>query len=525
MKKIFFATVVLLAAQFSACKKADFADAYRKPDGIEQTTVEKQFAGFVGANLDYVVPNYWNYFVVLRTSLTRYTQAVGFVNGTGQYIPPIAGIGNRWDNYYGALAQFREMENVYKKLSPEIQKELRIFQIAGTIYLYDHTQKVIDLHGDIPFLKAGLLSTNSGNYNSSLPAYDKAQDLYTKMLDDLKVFAEELNTITLTAAVTQSFKNQDIINAGSIAKWKMYCNSLRLRMLTRVSGVTTFQARASSETAAILGNPATYPVISANSDNIQINVVNGGTFNANGFRSGLEDWNGNLAGKAMIDHMNSNADPRLRAMFEPGAGAAGAYIGLDPMLGDAAQNTLVSGGTIAIYNRSTLSRNQQFPGVLMNAAEVNFLAAESYLKAGNDAAAKTAYNNGITASINYYYALRALSTDNTSGALAPVTNTEITTYIAATGVNWDNAPTNAAKLALIASQKWIHFSVIQLPESWAEIRRLNAPVLNFEVDNSNLQKDPPVRWFYPSSEQIYNTNNYNEVRANDNLTTKIFWDN
>src|SRR5690606_16522027 len=115
---------------------------------------EKQFAGFLQTNRDYVMPGYWNYFVVLRTTLTRYTQAVGWVNSTAQYVPGAAGIDGRWGNYYDLLAQYRELEKVYNGLSAEDQALRRIYMIAATIYLYDHTQKVIDLHGDIPFSEA-----------------------------------------------------------------------------------------------------------------------------------------------------------------------------------------------------------------------------------------------------------------------------------------------------------------------------------------------------------------------------------
>jgi hypothetical protein len=295
-------------------------------------------------------------------------------------------------------------------------------------------------------------------------------------------------------------------------------------MLTRVSGDATLKSRADAERAAILNDPAKYPVVESNAENIQINVTNlNSPINSSGFQSGLEDWNGNLAGKAMIDHMKTNADPRLRAMFEPGANAAGVYTGLDPHQKQSDQNVLVNDGKIAIYNRSSISRNKYFPGVLINAAEVSFLKAEYYLNAGNDAMAKTAYETGIRQSIEYYYNFRTLSSDNTSGALTPTNAAEIDAYIAKAGVSWASATTTAQKIGLIATQKWIHYSVIQLPESWAEIRRLNSPVFNFEVDASNPQSLPPNRWVYPSSETGLNTANYEAVRANDKLTTKLFW--
>ena len=222
--------------------------------------------------------------------------------------------------------------------------------------------------------------------------------------------------------------------------------------------------------------------------------------------------------------MKAGSDPRLRVMFEPGANAAGVYNGLDQMLNRTTQNALIAGGTMAIYNRSTLSRNQFFPGVLINAAEVSLLLAEYYLKAGNAASAKTAYENGITQSIEYYFWLRSLSNDNTAGSPAPTNATEMGNYIASAAVNWNNAATTADKLKLIATQKWIHYSVIQPLESWAEIRRLDAPTFSFETDNSNALKQPPYRWIYPSTEQIYNTENYMAVQDSDLLTAKLFWD-
>jgi hypothetical protein len=214
----------------------------------------------------------------------------------------------------------------------------------------------------------------------------------------------------------------------------------------------------------------------------------------------------------------------LRAVFEPGANAGGVYNGLDPLLNGGTQTSLINGGTLAIYNRSTLSRNVYFPGVIINAAEVSFLKAEYYLKAANAAQAQAAYETGIKQSVEYYYWLRTLSTDNTAGALTPAGSAEINNYITGAGVNWANATTTADRLKLIATQKWIHFSVVQPYESWAEIRRLDAPAFNFLPDAGNAQTQPPYRWMYPTNESVYNPDNYAAVRSKDKLTTKIFWD-
>lgn len=528
MRKLSIIIAVLVSAMsFNACSESDFSENYTDPSKVSKSTLEKQFAGLLYTNREYVLPAYWNYYVVLRSTLNHYTQAVGWVNTDNQYAPGAAAINDRWTNFYSFLAQYREMEKINNTLSPTEQANYRIFMISGTIYLYDHLQKVVDLHGDIPFLEAGRLSINSGDYIGSLPKYDTAKSIYTKMLDDLKSISEELNTIAVPQGVQTAFTKQDFVNNGNVNKWKVYCNSLRLRLLTRVSATTDFQARAESEIESILENPSIYPVIADNSQNIQIKVYGLDTpINSIGFREGLESDNGNLAGKTMIDNLVTNEDPRLRVMFEPGLNAEpGSYLGLDPLGASNAQTTLVNAGTVSRYNTSTFSRNQFFPGVLINAAEVNFLKAEAYLNFSNDAMAKESYETAIRQSINYYYNLRSLSADaGTAPTLVPLDSDEITDYLNMPNVNWDNATTTAGKLRLIATQKWIHFSVIQLNESWAEMRRLNLPSLSFLEDTANPLKQPPTRWVYPTSEATRNSLNYEAVKANDNLTSKVFWD-
>jgi tetratricopeptide (TPR) repeat protein len=524
MKKILPLIVVLLSF-FGSCTQEDFEDSYANPSKISTSSVEKQFAGFLASNREYVVPSYWNYFVVLRTTVNRYTQAVGWANSTAQYLPGAGLISNRWDNYYAFLAQYRELEKIYNAMPADDQQLRRIYMIAATIYLYDHTQKVIDLHGDIPFSEAGKLSANGGDYEASLPKYDPAEDIYTKMLDDLKTYADELNSIEVPSAIQTGFKTQDFINNGNLDLWRKYCNSLRLRMLTRVSAASAFSGRATSEIQSILASSANYPVVTENTDNIQIDIHDVSTaINSKGFRSGLEDWNGNIAGKSMIDQMTSTADPRLRVMFEPGQNAGTSYKGLDPMMLGSDQQAQIDAGTISIYNRSTFSRNEFFPGVLISAAEINLLIAEYYLKAGNDGGAKAAYNKAIEESIDQYYDIRAISNDNVAGSVATPGAVEIIGYQTSPSVSWDAATSSAQKVALIATQKWIHYNIVQPLEGWAELRRLDVLDFTFLEDASNTQKLPPYRWLYAPTENTYNAANYAAVKGEDNLSTRIFWD-
>ncbi len=517
---------ILLTSLFVGCQLSEFEDNYTDPSKLSSSSIERQFTGFLMANREYVLPDYWNYFVNLRITSNRFTQATGWVNGENQYVPGSAAIDSRWNNYYGFLAQYREMEKIYNGLETRSQADNRIFMIVGTVYLYDHTQKIVDLHGDIPWSKAGMLSTNGGDYAISYPEYDNAADIYTKMLDDLAGFADELRTLQVNPGILASFRTQDLVNRGDVDKWLKYINSLRIRMLTRVSGTSGFSARANSEITAILSNPTNYPIVAFNADNVMMPIHTIGTLRApNGFRNGLEDWNGNVAGKFIVDHMRDNKDPRLSYLFEPGDEAEpGLYMGLDPLLNPSAQTELVGSGTLTIYNRSTLSRNQYFPGVLMNASQVHLMIAEHYLKAGNDNQAKMHYETAIWESVGYYQYLRSISNDNTAPAPNVVTDADVENYISNPVVSWDQAASNTEKLRLIAKERWLHFNVIQANENWAEFRRVNVLNLPFWLDNSNPQDVPPNRWLYPGSEQTFNPENYAKVQPNDNLRAKLFWD-
>ncbi len=528
MKKINIILItagVLLGSQ--SCKESAFTDRYADPAKIAQTTVEKQYTGFLGSNLDYVLPAYRNYFVTLRTSINRYVQNTGWPNESGQFVPGSAGVEDVWFNYYNFLSQYRELQKVYATLAPEQQDSRKIFMLTATVYLYDYTHRMVDLFGAIPFSEAGMLSKNGGDYSISNPKYDTAESLYTIMLDDLKKISTELNGITLNVGFQRSFQTQDFVNKGSLPAWRRYTNSLRLRMLNRVSGVESFRTRANTEMGEILGNPSTFPVVETNAENIQINVFDVNTnINSKGFDQGLASagWYGNTAGKRMIDIMIATNDPRLPLLFEPGEKAAGKYIGIDQMADSRQQTQLFNDGLVAIYNRYTLSRNQFFPGVIVNAAEVSLLKSEYYLRSNNLASAKTAYEKAIDQSTKFYNSVMALS--NAIGVAAPkaATDAQITAYLAGDDVNWDKATTSATKLALIARQKWLHFNVVQAYENWAEVRRLDMPTLNFQIDNANNQTTPPFRWIIPSNEQTYNATNYSAISAQDKLTTKIFWD-
>ncbi|PHN04514.1 SusD/RagB family nutrient-binding outer membrane lipoprotein [Flavilitoribacter nigricans] len=527
MKSINISILSLCLLLFAACQKEDFADAYADPSKIDETSIERQFTGVLVAGQDYIVPTYRNYFVTLRITLNPWTQSIGWINTPNQYIPGSSGVEDVWFNYYDVLAQFREFQKVWNATDADRQQKLRIFDLAARAFMYGETARMVDLFENIPFSQAGLLSTNSGDYTNSYAAFDSGIEIYKFILDDLKSIADEMITLEVEPAFQTTFAAQDFVNNGSVELWNRYVNSLRLRLLTRVSDHPDFTSRAASEIAEILNNPTSYPVVESNDQNIMIDIYDLDTpINAKGFQNGIDSdgWDGDDAGKKMIDFLVTSEDPRLRVLFEPGTDADGVYVGLDPMLTGSEQQELVNGGEIARYNRTTMSRNQFFPGVMINAAEVSFLKAEYYLENGDDAAAKAAYETGIRQSIEFYFYVNSLSNDSSVPTPEPATDEEIMDMLATEAVSWDAADSESEKLALIAYQKWVHFNIIQPYQNWAEMRRLDTPSLEFWQDNSSNQTLPPVRWTIPGNEITFNGENYRAVQSEDELENKLFWD-
>ncbi|MEI2275132.1 SusD/RagB family nutrient-binding outer membrane lipoprotein [Sphingobacterium sp. ML3W] len=524
MKKQIF-ILGLLAASIStitSCKKDSFGDFYKNPGKVSESTPEKQFTGMIYDFRALIIPTYGNYFITLRPTINLYIQNLGSVNQANQLIPGSAAVEERWNKYYAGLAQYKEFVRLYDALSAEDKIQKRAMALAAKVLFYDQTQQMVDLVGDIPWTEAGKLMGNGGDYTISYPKYDKAEDIYTTMLDDLKAISTELKSTTVPQTFAATFKTQDLINNGDITLWTKYCNSLRLRMLTRVSGTSQFSARATTELAQIVEDPTNYPLILTNSENAQIDIFNiSSDIKSEDIKGAFETdgWYSNIASKYMIDEMNKINDPRRQLLFETGSTANKAYIGLDQSASSADQNILVRGTTLSFLHRNTISRNKFLPGLLVTASEVNLLLAEYYNKHNNNTKAKSVFEIALKESVDLYTKISQKSDDATIAKATVPTTTQINDFV--TAVNWDNA---SNKMQLIATQKWLHFNLFQAVENWSEQRRLDYPKFTIPTFSSDRQKTVPVRLTLPQTEATYNTKNYDEVKSKDTPDTKIFWD-
>jgi hypothetical protein len=453
------------------------------------------------------------------------------------YVPSVKYNGDRWSDYYagsphdingtpdgaGIVSQYREMQKNYNKLSVATQADQYVFlQVAKAVY-YDQTAQMIDLWGDIPFSEAGSLdATNTLAYGK----YDDAAAVYDTLIAGLKDLNTWLAGATLSTAAASSLKTQDILLGGDLTLWRRYVNSLRLRLLMRISYVK--EASAKTEVTAMLAAPATYPMIDDNTKNILLQEKP--TSFTSDLRTALTDGSsssGPYASAFILDTvMAGNNDPRTDVFWDRGSKNS-SYMGLSASTGSTAQSNLIAGNQISTFDSATFIFNSNIPGVVFTAAEVSFLKAEAYERWGLGTA-QTQYVNGINQSIAFYYSLNQSKVvwSGSPGSWTPLTSpsaTVISNYIA--GANIAYTGTSAQKLAKIATQNWLNFFILQGGQAWAEVRRTNYPALNFATDAGYPTAPlPPVRLLYPETETVYNTSNYAAVKAKDTRTTKIFWD-
>ncbi len=523
MKRKIYIVLVMFAAfavVFNSCKKSELTDLYADPGKSSTATVESFFTGLLKSANNVVLPWYWRFFVVEQPTIGRYSQVMGWSNTNDQYLIPAQVIDWRWDQYYnGPMTHYRVFQGLYDDLEDELKAEFEIFNLAATIFFYDQSQQMIDLYGDIPWSEAGQVR-ELGDLDSSLPKYDDAQTTYETMIADLLEIGKKIGSMELTPYAGGLFQDKDFLNDGSLVLWQKYANSIALRMLMRMSDAKDVSA----DIAKIINDPTGYPVVEGNDENIMLDA--GGpdlyatTSSMNGgIRQAMETWGQyDIAPKAMTDYMVTNGDPRLEITFDPNIN--GEYLGMDPMEDGSTQSNKLAEGLIARYDTSSFTRNNYFPGFVIGAAEVSFIKAEAAFKGMTSGDAKAEYNKGIQQSVEFYYGINA-----TGDYREPISMDQaaVDAFIAAPNVAWDG---NADKIALIARQKWIDTGLGSMTQTWSELRRLDAPALDFLPDNASAsgQTLPPLRWLYPSSEQSLNADNYDAVKGIDKLNTKIFWD-
>jgi Starch-binding associating with outer membrane len=391
---------------------------------------------------------------------------------------------------------------------------------------------IISLYGDAPYTQAfkGLLNTT--------PSYDDDLQIFKSLIILLEDAKSKLNTPNPNAVALGS---EDVIFAGNLIKWRDYANTLELKLLLKLSNSTNptvLTIKSNLQSLLPLGttyinqdvlvNPGyTNATASQFSPIYQLlgRDITGTFLNSYNSRSAGDYIANVLMGLESNPNINSLGvnDPRRNRNFtayaagglikgikqgdvkgSPTCPATGGFSYVGSFVnGDLPPTPTPSG---AAGRRARVANGSARGSVMMLNAESKFLQSEALergLIPGGTAAAKLAFEAGITASFNYYSTLWG----NVSAVTYPSIVPQAATYITATstklGLGWVGTPN---KIEAIMTQKWLALNSISGIEPYFDHVRTTFPVLPLPL-GVPLTSVRPQRLIYPRTEYSSNTAN------------------
>lgn len=432
-----------------------------------------------------------------------------------RYIPRLSVINNTWTSFYAASGM--DVATIIKIADAKGLDNYKGIGIVLQVYI---SSVLTDLFGDIPYSQAWQGSAETAIIS---PAYDKQEDIYRDMIAKLKT------ANTLLDADKDAISG-DILYNGDVDAWKKFANSLRLRLLLRMSEKD--KPFVTTEMSAMIANPTTYPIFESNADNAALAYL-GSAPNNNPINENRKTRDDHRVSKTLIDMLYVNpASPDYRvSIYADLAAGTGDYDGLPNGLraADAAaykDNGLKNTSKIGSFYSSATA-----PGVLMTYAELQFILAEAAYKTyipGGNTQTKTYYDNGIKAS--YYQNADAFKAQLEDIWASTFTSwgwdgNDILKYAFDDFMEYGGWDFNASKaMEQIGTQKWVAMFDQGLQANF-EQRRIGYPVLVAPADAANSGKIP-VRVFYPSDEYSRNKKNVEAAVASqgaDNMNTKVWW--
>lgn len=378
-----------------------------------------------------------------------------------------------WNGLYAGTLQ--DAKNMYETATVEGNDQTKGVALIWHAYGFS---LLTDMFGDIPYTEA--LTAKSGN---NTPAYDAQEDIYPALIDSLDA------AVTYLGGAGSIDATADIVYAGEASSWIKFANSLKFRLLMRISG----KVDVSSELQALMSQP----MFTSNDEDAKLVYLETNP-NANPL------WNTvvfsvreeHRMSATLVDILAGLSDPRLEVYAE---------------LNDADEYRGKPNGITSVpnddYNYTNVSGIGEFylqpdlPGFYMSYSELEFLIAEAADKgfiSGGAAVAGVHYNNAITANFEF----NGLAADAAA-------------YIVSNPYG--------GTLNNIHLQKWIALYG-QGVETWIEWKRTKVPTLTPAIDG--VVNSVPLRYTYPAAEQSLNNGSYSAAvssQGSDVLTTPIWW--
>src|ERR1700722_16116896 len=401
-------------------------------------------------------------------------------------------------------AQFGTQPNPYTGLA----KFFRAYQFIW------YTQRV----GDIPMSQAGVSSITT-------PAYDLQHDVYKNSL----ALLDTANTLLGAVAATSQGSNpvSGDIYGLTVAQWQKVVNTFKLRVLISLSkrAVDNADLNIPAQFATIINNPTQYPIMSGIADNLEYKY--NAVYNKYPISPNYSPYDFYEAiNQTFLNILTTNQDPRtfITATPAPAQITGGktvsdftAYVGADVNL---TQAVLLVNATNGQYSYANFLRYfvdptgaTEEPAIIIGYPEMCFNIAEAAnLGWISGSLASTWYTNGIMGSMAMYGLKDGTVIpigDNKGHPLGSVT-ASVSTFLANPNVVYaGNTPTG---LNQILTQKYVAFWQNSGWEAFYNWRRTGVPTLTQGGTGIGTPTNAiPLRWQYPTDEQVENTANWQKA--------------
>jgi len=494
MKKYISIIAAVFMVGVTGCKK-DFLSLEVNPNSPSVSTPQYLLSGAEKIAADIVNDDYGTYGVW-----------GGFWAPSGNYVPSPqvqqyqftnANFNGSWGDLYANLTNFNNLQN--QSADPSLAN---FKAIAMIMKVYDF-QQLVDNYNDVPYSQAFQASVYL------FPKYDKGAAIYADFFVQLDAAIALINANP--SAVNPG--SSDIVFGGTMASWKKFANTLKLRAAIRQSNIaaaSTFTAELAKtstegyidDTTPVTVNPG-YSNLAGKESPFYVTYGFDNTGNASG---GNQTNRGN---DYFISMLQANNDPRISGLWT----LTNIYPAQTPTVlvyhGNQFGNTsvfLANSYTSAIGAGLLKAPTQN--AYLLSGSEGDFLLAEGVLN-GYITSSKTAqnyYEAGITASFVQLGLTAAQATTYYTQGLA--------------NVGW---AASGNKEQAIITQKWECLDGYNNLEAYNEYRRTGYPNLPSSVDPAAISSTLPSRIDYPQSETSTNLQNLLAEGTINHFTSKIFW--
>ena len=466
------ATAVFLLVALAVGCTDDFDEINTNDNALTEDQLDASLAGQLGNSAQYAGIHNGSYSSPGVDDQGTWGIATGIISSTFvQYMNTgystdrnaFGGYESRgWTRFYTVAVP--ALQNAMKAAEGN-EEALAILKI-WKVFMYN---QMTDHYGPIPYTEAG-----SG---AEKIAYDSQEAIY----EDFFVLLDEANTILSASSEATSalFQTSDRIYAGDVESWRVFGNSLRLRLALRISDVQPQKAQEQAELAVANG------VMQSNDDSAFFSVSE---ITPNNLNMIVNSW-GYFMTASMESILKGYNDPRMEVWFAKTEDSL--------FIGQPAGGLNDEFGTTKFspFNEDVLGndyRNTKDIEILM-ASECYLNRAEGALNGWNmSGSAEDFYETGIELSMNQWGVDDAEAIDNyiggTSTPVVPIItdlypDLDLYTPPVTLPVSW--ASSEAEQRNQIAVQKYLAL----FPESWetwADLRRTDQEVVYPLLNSDNL---------------------------------------